>query len=139
MPSYDSLMAQPGWYPDPSGSGMQRYFDGGEWTMHHAPLPAAPEPAGVVVTGPNHVMHGILSLLTWPLCGGWIWVWLIVAAQNTKRVRPVDAQGNLIYQPSTAQQAAAAEANRRAWMIGAAVLVGLVVLVFIIAAITAPH
>lgn len=26
-----------GWYPDPSGSGQQRYFDGRGWTAHLAP------------------------------------------------------------------------------------------------------
>ena len=32
-----------GWYPDPDGSGGQRYWDGSEWTEHRAP--ATPEPA----------------------------------------------------------------------------------------------
>jgi hypothetical protein len=32
-----------GWYPDPDGSGGQRYWDGSGWTEHRAP--AAPEPA----------------------------------------------------------------------------------------------
>jgi hypothetical protein len=32
-----------GWYPDPDGSGGQRYWDGSEWTEHRSP--AAPEPA----------------------------------------------------------------------------------------------
>jgi hypothetical protein len=26
-----------GWYPDPSGSGQQRYWDGSQWTEHYAP------------------------------------------------------------------------------------------------------
>lgn len=26
-----------GWYPDPSGSGQQRYWDGSTWTEHYAP------------------------------------------------------------------------------------------------------
>lgn len=32
----------PGWYPDPSGAPSQRYFDGTDWTMYHAPPTAAP-------------------------------------------------------------------------------------------------
>jgi hypothetical protein len=32
-----------GWYPDPDGSGGQRYWDGSEWTEHRSP--AIPEPA----------------------------------------------------------------------------------------------
>ncbi|MFL6084806.1 MAG: DUF4352 domain-containing protein [Mycobacterium sp.] len=32
-----------GWYPDPDGSGGQRYWDGSAWTEHQSP--ATPEPA----------------------------------------------------------------------------------------------
>jgi len=35
--------------------------------------------ASVVVTGPNHVLHAVLTLLTFWACGGWAWIWLIVA------------------------------------------------------------
>jgi uncharacterized protein DUF4352/uncharacterized protein DUF2510 len=35
-----------GWYPDPDGSGGQRYWDGFVWTEHRSPAVAAPEPAG---------------------------------------------------------------------------------------------
>jgi len=31
-----------GWYPDPNGSAIQRYWDGGAWTEHTAPLAAPP-------------------------------------------------------------------------------------------------
>jgi hypothetical protein len=34
-----------GWYPDPDGSGGQRYWDGFAWTEHHSPAVAAPAPA----------------------------------------------------------------------------------------------
>ena len=77
-----------GWYPDPSGAAAQRYWDGQQWTENYAPL-AVHQPAGVVVDGPNHVLHFILTLLTWPLCGGWVWIWLLVAANNKKRIRLV--------------------------------------------------
>ena len=33
-----------GWYPDPDGSGGQRYWDGFIWTEHRAAAVAAPEP-----------------------------------------------------------------------------------------------
>lgn len=35
-----------GWYPDPAGSGQQRYFDGSTWTANYAP------PAGATMAGP---------------------------------------------------------------------------------------
>jgi hypothetical protein len=35
-----------GWYPDPDGSGGQRYWDGYIWTEHRSPAVGAPEPAG---------------------------------------------------------------------------------------------
>lgn len=31
-------MATPGWYPDPSDSSRQRYFDGNQWTENYAPI-----------------------------------------------------------------------------------------------------
>lgn len=37
-------MSAPGWYPDPAGSGQQRYFDGANWTTAYAPVAAAPPP-----------------------------------------------------------------------------------------------
>lgn len=36
-------MSTPGWYPDPAGSGQQRYFDGNSWTTNFAPTPPAPK------------------------------------------------------------------------------------------------
>ena len=34
-----------GWYPDPDGSGGQRYWDGNSWTEHRAPATQPPAPA----------------------------------------------------------------------------------------------
>lgn len=49
-----------GWYPDPDGSGGQRYFDGQSWTDHRAPAAAveappldAATPAAPRSSGPN--------------------------------------------------------------------------------------
>jgi threonine/homoserine/homoserine lactone efflux protein len=88
---------QPGWYPDPSGTPGQRYWDGQQW-MHYAPPPqpqpqpqpsiiinntvGAPAPV-VVTTGPNHALHLVLTLLTF---GMWLPVWLIVAIAGHRRV-----------------------------------------------------
>ena len=37
-----------GWYPDPEGKPMLRYWDGGAWTEQFAPLQTAPPAAGLV-------------------------------------------------------------------------------------------
>src|SRR5574337_1368474 len=65
---------RPGWYPDPSGNGGQRYFDGTRWTAHFAPPP--PPPAIVVTSATNHALHLILTLIT---CGLWLPVWVVMA------------------------------------------------------------
>ncbi|MDT4950911.1 MAG: hypothetical protein QOJ37_3506 [Pseudonocardiales bacterium] len=39
-----------GWYPDPDGTGGQRYFNGGSWTEHRAPAAGAPPVAAVAPT-----------------------------------------------------------------------------------------
>ncbi|WFR72657.1 DUF2510 domain-containing protein [Prescottella defluvii] len=86
-----------GWYADPDGKPVQRYWDGNRWTEHtapqaHAPAVAAPPApiiinnsssasaaATVVVAGRkpvNHLLHFILTILTGGL---WLFVWIIVA------------------------------------------------------------
>jgi hypothetical protein len=57
-PSPQQPQMQPGWYLDHQ-SGMNRYWDGHQWTSHTAPLPAqgyAPQgyaPQGYVPVQPN--------------------------------------------------------------------------------------
>jgi hypothetical protein len=44
---------QAGWYPDPTGSGQQRYWDGAQWTNHYAPpAPQYAQPAPKQPVGP---------------------------------------------------------------------------------------
>jgi hypothetical protein len=95
-----------GWYPNPNGAPGKRYFDGRDWTAHHRwapssmdvspqpmypPVPTypAPMPTTVVVTGPNHALHAVLTLLTFWACGGWAWIWLVVALSNRRRVHVI--------------------------------------------------
>jgi hypothetical protein len=99
-----------GWYPNPSGAPGIRYFDGREWTGFHRPAPPAapmappgtvPHPHGyvatypgqmpsaVIVTGPNHALHAVLTLFTFWACGGWAWIWLIVAIGNRRQIHVI--------------------------------------------------
>jgi hypothetical protein len=58
--------------------------------VHSSPhYPAPPQRALVMVTGPNHALHAVLTLLTFWACGGWAWIWLIVAIGNRRQVRVV--------------------------------------------------
>lgn len=66
-----------GWYHDPK-SGLQRWWDGNQWTEHFAP--AATQQVLVMNKGTNHVFHLIMSIITFGL---WIPVWIIVAIANS--------------------------------------------------------
>ena len=52
-------MAEPGWYPDTTMAGTQRYWDGARWTEHVAPL-SRPNPAPSV-TPPRRKADGSLK------------------------------------------------------------------------------
>jgi Domain of unknown function (DUF4352)/Protein of unknown function (DUF2510) len=42
-----------GWYPDPDGSGGQRYWDGSGWTEHHSPAAHEPTPPTAPAESPG--------------------------------------------------------------------------------------
>jgi hypothetical protein len=48
-----------------------------------------PMQTSIVVAGPNHALHAVLTLLTFWAGGGWAWIWLIVAVSNRRRVHAV--------------------------------------------------
>lgn len=85
----------PGWYRDPAAHGVERWWDGREWTMHARA--AAPPPVvmplvqvnqGVQVnvrSGMNHGLHALLTLLT---CGAWLPVWIFLAIVEAVTRRP---------------------------------------------------
>lgn len=60
---------------------------------------------GAVTTGPNHALHFVLTLLTFWACGGWAWIWLLIALFSKRRVHAVDEYGRLV-QPQRAPGAA---------------------------------
>jgi hypothetical protein len=54
----------PGWYPDPAGSGQQRYFDGTTWTENYAPgAPPAAAPAGKNGHGCLYAILGAVAVV----------------------------------------------------------------------------
>jgi Protein of unknown function (DUF2510) len=54
------------WYPDPEHQGMQRYWDGTQWTEHRAPI-APPAPQERKNTG--LIVGGWIGVLLFPLAG----------------------------------------------------------------------
>jgi hypothetical protein len=68
-PVVPSPAIAPGWYPDPHGLPVQRWWDGGAWSANTAPLPDFPAmsfplypPAVVAVSPPKSV--GVAFVLT---------------------------------------------------------------------------
>lgn len=58
-----------GWYPDPAGSGMQRWWDGAGWTDHRQwPQAPAPVPGGAPFDPNQKVAPGT------PVYTPWIWI-----------------------------------------------------------------
>lgn len=92
--------AAPGWYPDPDGGPEKFYWDGTNWTDLPPPPTSArsPLPPGerTIVTGPNHVLHAVVTLLT---CGLWLPVWLIISLDNRQRITRLDENGRVISDP----------------------------------------
>ncbi|WP_425003019.1 DUF2510 domain-containing protein [Mycolicibacterium sp. S3B2] len=60
--------APPGWYPDPSGSGSPRWWDGQQWTLHFrstSPRPDASATARIPLGGTERIaVFVVLALLT---------------------------------------------------------------------------
>ena len=56
--------APPGWYPDPSGSGSPRWWDGQQWTLHFrstAPRPDTSPTARVTLGGTERIAYNNIT------------------------------------------------------------------------------
>jgi uncharacterized RDD family membrane protein YckC len=121
----------PGWYPDPGGSGGQRYFDGTAWTEHWVP-PAAPPPVPPMAphgiapySAPPYSGYGPPGYGAYPGYGAWAPPW-----KGAQLGRPAAGAGAL------------ADPGRRlaAWLLDGLLLSGVfVILGGITLAIVAPH
>jgi hypothetical protein len=120
-----------------------------QWTAV-APLAPMPMPmqapitpaAGVVITGPNHALHFILTLFTFWACGGWAWIWLVVALDNSRKIQTVDMYGRPILPPRPPPGTARPPSHPFLWFTALStrdrvLLVGAVVVVFVIFVIAA--
>jgi hypothetical protein len=84
----------PGWYPDPTAPGTQRYWDGRAWTENRAPLPQPmQQPSTVVQVGQprhvsgistgGHIVHITLSVVT---LGLWLPFYALFYWLSRKRI-----------------------------------------------------
>jgi hypothetical protein len=86
----------PGWYPDPSGQpGVQRYWDGQQWTPHSAPLAtAAPPPrrrkSGCAIAGITvGVLGGFVALFVVLIIVAAVGLAVANAVRPAKKVTPL--------------------------------------------------
>ncbi|WP_418059863.1 DUF2510 domain-containing protein [Pimelobacter simplex] len=74
----------PGWYPDPQMTNTQRYWDGGRWTEHVAPL-ARPAVLPFVPAKDNGtlIVAGVVTALLFPIVG--FIIGIVLATRNENR------------------------------------------------------
>ena len=95
------MNAPSGWYPDPAGSGRQRYFDGSDWTDHFAPAPSA-GPA-VSKNKPILLTVGIIGLV---LAVGIGLVVVYVVANRPGAMNEAVADGDFTFEVTGIQEVA---------------------------------
>lgn len=66
----------PGWYPDPHGRALHRYWDGSVWTDHTAPTVGPPGTSPVAQPAPS-ANHGPSSAVHWLVPVGRSWQSLV--------------------------------------------------------------
>ena len=81
--AHETGMAPAGWYADGRTEGMQRYWDGRQWTPHFAPLVGAPSSGPVATTG--DWVGGVLISLLFPIVG--LIAGIVYVAKGGERAR----------------------------------------------------
>jgi hypothetical protein len=112
-------MAPPGWYVDPAGLG-QRYWDGGSWTGHVAPIAPQTVDVGHVARAGDWIGGVLLSLII-PIVGliagivyvarggprarcGWMCIGLSIAASLVYFAALSQRETQTYYYPTQQQQ-----------------------------------
>ncbi len=70
-----------GWYPDPSGGGGQRYWDGATWTEHNFNL-TPPLPTSPPAQPKKSAVGKVFKVIGWGFAGLFVLGFLARAAQN---------------------------------------------------------
>jgi len=94
-----------GWYPDPGGSGQQRYFDGTNWTDNYAPYaapapPLTPRQQAAAFTGTGEpvnnrkIVVSVLAVLLALIVAGIVWTAL--TNEKTGLARPDAEMGQAV-------------------------------------------
>jgi hypothetical protein len=90
--------APAGWYPDPSGSGFQRYWNGREWTSDTQPAPGTSQfgYAGPQRTHQREVLVGWITAVFFPPIGAFIG-WRLLKTEERGQARWMIALAAIVF------------------------------------------
>lgn len=102
------MMTPAGWYPDPTGAGGQRYWDGNQWTGHAAPASAQYKPGKTPMTKSAKIAVSVAVVLVVAVLGltsfGKSTVEESVAQENAGTVGSVVTDGKFSFVVSSVER-----------------------------------